>query len=114
VELFRNELRRGLLYLGVTLVGDGESEDNPVSLAVALRPVLYALCVLEILNSVLADRPYRPCANERCRRTFSIQERPQSRRGPHRTDLVRFCSPACAQAQAARDYRRRERQKRGK
>jgi hypothetical protein len=112
-QLFSNELRRGLLYLSLTLIGDRDSDSDPMSLGLTLRPSLYARCVLEILNSVLADRPYRRCANETCRRTFSIQEGPAPVKA-HRTDLVRFCSPACARAQASRDYRRRKRQERGK
>jgi hypothetical protein len=109
--LFLSELRRGLLYTSLTLYGSLTAREDPLSLGLAFRDSLYGRCVLEIVNATLAHRPYRRCANERCKRTFSMQGGARSS-DVHRTDIVRFCSRECARAQASRDYRRRKRQSR--
>lgn len=63
--------------------------------------------MLELADHVLADDPYRICANETCGRLFSVQEG-RSRYGGHRTDNLKYHTPACKDAQAAREYRRRK------
>ena len=82
------------------------SRELPLGLAVRVPRSLYVTCILEIAEALLAGRPYRVCANESCGRLFSIQEG-RARYGGHRTDLVRYCSRGCGNAQAQRDLRRR-------
>jgi hypothetical protein len=72
---------------------------------------LYGVCILELADHLTAENPYRVCANETCGRLFSVQEG-GSRYGGHRTDNLRFHTPACKAAQATREYRRREAAKR--
>ncbi len=77
--------------------------------ASVLRPpeTLYARCCAELFNLIIANLPFRICANEFCGNPFTRQEG-SSRYGGHRTDKLRYCSPSCAQAQAQREYRRRK------
>jgi hypothetical protein len=99
-------LRRGLSELSLTV-----STDRMPS----LRPPrsLYSLLCLEILNHITSGRPLLVCANERCGRIFSRQEG-SSRYGGHRSDVVRYCSASCSQAQMQREYRRRLKARRSK
>jgi hypothetical protein len=71
---------------------------------------LYGLCILELTDHLMADNPYRVCANETCGLLFSVQEG-RSRHGGHRPDS-RFHSKDCNNAQAAREYRRRQKEAR--
>ena len=72
---------------------------------------LYGVRILEVIEHITSDRPYRICTNETCGRLFSVQEG-RSRYGGHRTENVKFHTPACKAAQAAREYRRRQAEKR--
>jgi hypothetical protein len=83
----------------------------PVAPVVSTPGTLYGLCALELADHVLAGVPYRICANETCGRLFSVQEG-RSRYGGHRTDNLKYHTPACKDAQAAREYRRRKAAKR--
>jgi hypothetical protein len=91
----------------VTDEDDGFRPGLPVVPVVSAPHTLYALCVLELADHVLAGDPYRICANETCGRLFSVQEG-RSRYGGHRTDNLKYHTPACKDAQAARKYRRRK------
>lgn len=62
---------------------------------------LHALCCLELFNHVAAGNDFPRCANESCARLFVRDERAR-RRG------MRYCSRACARAQAQREFRRRK------
>jgi hypothetical protein len=79
----------------------------PVAPVVSTPESLYGACALELADHILAGYHYRICANETCGRLFSVQEG-RSRYGGHRTDNLKFHSPACKDAQAAREYRRRK------
>lgn len=82
----------------------------PFVLHPAVPETLYGVCILELVDHVLAaDRPYRICANEMCPgpRLFSVQEG-RSRYGGHRTDKLKYHTPACKAAQESREYRRRQ------
>ena len=84
----------------------------PFVLHPASPETLYGVCILELVDHVLdADSPYRICANETCRRLFSVQEG-RSKFGGHRTDTLRYHTPACKAAQESREYRRRQAAKR--
>jgi hypothetical protein len=72
---------------------------------------LYAVCALELFNHIIEGAEYRTCANERCSRTF-VRQQGRSKKGQHRSQGVRYCSPSCARATAQRDYRRRRKLKR--
>lgn len=94
---------------GETATGDERDfrPGLPVAAVVSEPATLYAVCGLELADHILAGDPWRVCANETCGRLFSVQEG-RSRYGTHRTDNLKFHSPACKDAQAAREYRRRE------
>ena len=88
-------------------VGRSFRPGPPVAATIATPETLYGVCVLELADHILADHEYRICANETCGRMFSVQEG-RSRFGGHRTDTVKYHTVACKDAQAARDYRRRQ------
>jgi hypothetical protein len=69
---------------------------------------LYSICCLQLFNHMTQGNVARPCANETCTKIFVHQEgRAEYRQ--HRTRGVKFHSASCAQAQAQREYRRRQR-----
>jgi len=70
-----------------------------------------ALC-LQIFNLVAESLPVHRCASETCGGRF-VRQRGGAEAGQYRTIGVRFCSPACARAQAQREYRRRQRAEKG-
>jgi hypothetical protein len=78
----------------------------------AVPETLYGLCIIELVDHVLdSGRPYRICANETYRHLFPVQEG-RSKFGGHRTDTLRYHTPACKAAQESREYRRRQAAKR--
>jgi len=80
----------------------------PFMLHPAIPESLYGLCILELVDHLLAqDRPYRVCANETCGKLFSIQEG-QSTSGRHRTEKLRYHTRQCKDAQEQREWRRRQ------
>lgn len=74
----------------------------------APMPGLYSALCLQLLNFITEGLPARQCANETCGRLF-VRQLGGARHGQHRTQGVRFCTPACAKAQAMRELRRRQR-----
>jgi hypothetical protein len=84
----------------------------PFVLHPAIPESLYGLCILELVDHLLAqDRPYRICANETCGELFSVQEG-HSTSGKHRTEKVKYHTRKCKDAQEQREWRRREAAKR--
>lgn len=69
----------------------------------------YYICCLELFNHIADNAAYKVCANEPCGRLFVRQEG-GARHGQHRTVGLKYCTPKCARAQAAREYRRRQRE----
>lgn len=75
------------------------------------RPSLYAAVALQLVSDMAAGAVYRQCANPTCRRTFTRQ-RGRADYGQYRSSGVLYCDRSCARAQAAREGRRRARDKR--
>jgi hypothetical protein len=74
-----------------------------------VRVNVYQAACLQLVNDIAERVPYRRCANERCGKLFTRQrDRGESDR--YRSKGVRYCSSACARAQAQRAVRRRKRQ----
>ena len=69
----------------------------------------WTLCCAELFNHISESATYKTCQNERCGRLFVRQEG-RAAHGQHRTTGIKYCSWACARAQAQRQYRRRQRQ----
>jgi len=77
---------------------------SPAEVMVAAS--LYSICCLEIFNHLLEQAHYRRCAKESCERVF-VRHRGRSDAGQHKlTGGVKYCSNACARAEASRAYRR--------
>lgn len=68
----------------------------------------YAALCLQLYNHIASDAPYHVCANETCGRVFVTQRNGRSEYGIRRTEGVKYCSRSCANAQAQREYRRRQ------
>jgi|1186.fasta_scaffold25362_2 hypothetical protein len=74
------------------------------------NPGLYSIAVLQMFNDFVDQVDFRRCAAEKCGRTFVRQRgRGQSY---SRTIGVLYCSASCANAQAQREWRRKQREKR--
>lgn len=67
----------------------------------------WSACCADLFNHIVEGATYKTCCNETCRRLFVRQEG-RSAHGQHRTTGVKYCSAACARAQAQRVYRRRK------
>jgi hypothetical protein len=65
-------------------------------------------CALELFNHIAGSDVYRKCQNETCGRIF-VRQYGRSEHGQSRREGVMYCTRHCAQARAARDYRRRRR-----
>jgi hypothetical protein len=68
---------------------------------------LYSAACVQVFNFMVGECDAQRCENETCGRTF-VHQQGGSRFGQHRTKGLRYCQPACASAQAARQYRRRK------
>jgi hypothetical protein len=66
----------------------------------------YEALSLQLANHVATASIYKTCQNERCGRYF-VHQRGTARHG-RSDDVVVYCSPECARAQAQRKYRRRQ------
>jgi hypothetical protein len=85
-------------------------DDTPL-VSEATQPNLYAAVCLQLANAIADQTTTRICANVNCGRLF-IRQRGRSSYNQHRSDAI-YCSPQCARAVAARQWRRRNRSDRG-
>jgi hypothetical protein len=69
---------------------------------------LAEFCALELYNHIAGAEVYRQCENETCRRPF-VRQYGRAVQWQTRREGVKYCDSYCAQAQAARMYRRRKR-----
>jgi hypothetical protein len=72
------------------------------------HPLLHEFCALELYNHIAGQELYRTCRNANCGRSF-VRQYGRAEHGQSRRQGVLYCSHACAQATAQRDYRRRKR-----
>lgn len=68
---------------------------------------LFSICCLELFNHIVEGASYRVCGNETCIQFF-VRQQGGAEKGQHRRVGVKYCSPACKQAQVQREYRRRK------
>jgi hypothetical protein len=74
----------------------------------SLQPVdLYSAACLQVFGFMVEGHTARHCENATCGRTF-VHQLGGARFHQHRSVGLRYCSPACARAQASREYRRRK------
>lgn len=73
----------------------------------------YSAMALQLGNHIAEQADYHECANAPCGRRF-VRQRGRAEYGQYRSTGVRFCSSSCARASAQRDYRRRQRDARGR
>jgi hypothetical protein len=71
------------------------------------NPALHEFCALELYNHIAGHEAYRHCQNETCTRIF-VRQYGRAEHGQSRRQGVLYCTHACAQAQAQREYRRRK------
>lgn len=69
-------------------------------------PTIYSVSFLQLYNHLAEGATTRRCANETCLRAF-VRQRGRAEYEQYRTEGVRYCSRACARAQAQRQLRRR-------
>ncbi|SRR6266516_3281113 len=71
-------------------------------------PTIYSVSFLQLYNHLAEGATARGCANETCHRVF-VRQRGRAEYEQYRTEGVKYCSRACARAQAQRQLRRRRR-----
>jgi hypothetical protein len=67
---------------------------------------LFEVCAFELFNHISENAIYLRCQNENCGRPF-VHQHGRAIHGQSRSQGVKYCSHHCAQAAAARTYRRR-------
>ena len=72
----------------------------------ARSPTIYSVSFLQLYNHLAEGATTRQCANETCLIAF-VRQRGRAEYEQYRTEGVRYCSRACARAQAQRQLRRR-------
>jgi len=107
-EHFTGYLNAGLQPFHVRAWVDVGDPDYDIG---APRPSLYGAVLLQLANDLALGITYQQCHNETCRRTFTRQ-RGRADFAQYRTSGVLYCDRDCARAQAAREGRRRARDKR--
>lgn len=70
-------------------------------------PPLETALAIQIFNHVASGSVYHTCANETHDGLF-VHQQGRAEAGQHRSVGVKYCSMACAKAQASREYRRRK------
>ncbi len=73
------------------------------------HPALYSIAVLQMFNDFVEQVDFRICAAEKCGRTF-VRQRGRSQSYSRTTGVI-YCSATCANAQAQREWRRKQREK---
>jgi len=110
-EVFCTQLSHGLkdLHYSAAILGEyDESRRRTVS--------LYSAVCAQMYNDIIEKGvPYRTCANETCGASEGIgrqlfkRQRDRGEHGRSRvSDDLKYCTKRCAQAQAAREHRRRQ------
>jgi len=107
-EWFTGYLNAGLQPFRVRAWVDVGNPDFDIGVP---RPSLYGAVLLQLANDLALGIAYQQCHNETCRRTFTRQ-RGRADFAQYRTSGVLYCDRDCARAQAAREGRRRARDKR--
>ena len=73
---------------------------------------LFNAAALQVTKYLGGDGPIARCANDRCRRPFTVQRGARRRyENTAHTTGVRYCSALCAKAQSERDRRARRRRR---
>jgi hypothetical protein len=106
-ELLRQGIRSGLRPFHPELRIAGSPQDDRWSTFYGGSVPYYFICCLELYNHVAEHASLRTCANEHCARLF-VRQKGRARHGQHRRFGTKYCSLACARAQAQRDFRRRQ------
>jgi hypothetical protein len=106
-EMLKRILDIGLSYFAFEVSLPPASEG--LSVTPVPRASLFGLLVLELVDSIHNDLPYRRCA--RCQRWFHRQEGRSKKNAFSRRDSI-YCSKACARAQAQSVYYRKKKAER--
>lgn len=94
---------------------DASPEQDGLWARVALpQPNLYSVMALQLASYLADDQQIQRCANERCRRYFTVQRGRAKYDGTNHKTGVRYCQHLCAKAQSERDRRRRRKPAAGK
>ena len=70
-------------------------------------PPLYSVIATQLYVHMAENAAYKVCQNETCGRLFVRQVEGTAKLGQYHTEGVLYCSKRCAQVQAQREYRRR-------
>lgn len=72
----------------------------------AASPGLHSRLMLQLAQHMAEGSAYLTCSSETCRRWY-VNQQGRSEHGQHRAG-TKYCSASCGQAQANREYRRRQ------
>ena len=79
-----------------------------LSVTAVPRDSLFGLLMLELVDSIQNDLPYRRC--QRCQRWFHRQEGRSKKNAFSRRDSI-YCSKSCARAQAQSVYYKKKKER---